>query len=333
MLACGAAALLLGLPASASAGGFVLDFGASPAWGLQVYDFSDCAGYCAPQPISVTVERAGTVVASAPADTRIRVAHVAQPGDIVHIFRDGVERASVPYEGGPVIDGPGCLPAGTTVLAGTLRRGDPDAEPATSPPDAGDLVLDPQTRLKVFRLPEERPATLTGAGNRWRAELARPLDGPIGSLNEYRIATPVGSATVWTWASVDICGREWEFVPPPYSPPPCRAPVVALDPRVAPALEKSAGRLRLRALRRGRARLDGVRACPGGTVTVTVTARKAVVARAHLTAAGEYVAVPLTRTRRAKRLKGRRRADATVTVRIVDAGGESMTWSKRLTLR
>jgi hypothetical protein len=339
MLVGGAAVLVLGAPASAAAGGFVIDFATPPPSHVEVYGFTDCDGYCDSQPISITVERAGAIVGSSPTGTSARVPVLAQAGDVVRIFRDGVERATVAYDGGAVLDDPGCAPPGATVLSGTLRAGDPAAEPLSSPSLAGALVLDPQTQLIVFRGVEETPATLTGAGNRWRAELARPLErADVTFLNRYSIVTAVGTATVWAWRSVELCQPPYT-PPPPYTgpppAPPCSSGTLRAGEEFDAAARRAVSALRLKRVRRGGAALKDLAVCDHGLVSAwvrTTGRRPLVVARGSASTWGTRTTLELKRTRRAGRLAGRR-TPVKVVLRFRDSAGKTLTWTRHVTLR
>lgn len=308
--------------------------------GAQVYSFSDCDGYCESQAVGLSVERDGAVIGTVAPATSVRFSGTLEAGDVVHILRDGTERAAVTYEGDRVFDG-ACFPPGTTEISGSLRLGDPAADPY--PPEQDGLV-DPSTALLIFRaggfiVPEFSSPT------RWHASLPAPLaiGGGISVLNDYRIVTPVGTATVWSWHTTGACqptvpvlpmpGPPAPPAPPgapdPPAPPPSCATALAADPAAAATVRRAARTLRLRALRRGRARLGGLPACPGGTLRISVTRRGRTLAR--VTTASDAGNAP--KLRRVRRLHRRAPATVRVSVRLTDASGATATWRPRVTAR
>lgn len=343
LIALSAAGVLAALPAPASAGSFSVNFHDIASGGVEVYDFSDCDSYCGPQPISVRLERAGATIGSAGPRTSVRVPIAPARGDLVRISKDGVERAVVPYDGVPSIDGdPGCIAPGAAALSGSFKRGVPAPQPFTSTGPHGGVLVDPYTALSVWRSGFSgafAAQSITTAGERWTAAFPQPLapgDG-LGIWHAYTVATPVGIGTVWSWREIAPCRTTVPQLPMPLPPAPappqaaerCSAAAIAADATSRKRLRRAVAKLRLRTLRRGSAKLADLPGCAGGRVAIVIRARGAVVARG--TAAGADIA--LARTKRTKRLAGRRRANVTVTVRITDADGGVGSWSRRLTLR
>ncbi len=138
-------------------------------FGVEVYNFQDCpASYCASSPVTLAVERAGIHVGSTTEPAmNARLPMTLAAGDVVHIFVDGVERASVPYEPATADSAPSDV-RGRTELSGTLRRGDPIGPPFAPEADPPMLLVDPHTALSVFLHGGEKVA-LEATGNRWRA--------------------------------------------------------------------------------------------------------------------------------------------------------------------
>jgi hypothetical protein len=269
------------------------------------------------------------------------------PGDVVRISKDGVERAAVAYDGVPSVDGaPACIAPGATSVSGTFKHGVPASHPFLPPVGPfGGVVVDPYTVLSVWRSGFRGQLTaesITTEGDHWTATFPQPLapgDG-IGLYHAYTISTSVGVATVWSWRDIRHCSPTVPTLPMPQPPPPpppvvpaCTADALAADTAFETRLTRAVERLRLRPLRKGAARLTGLPACAGGTFAVEVKARGAVVARSTASATGTTLTQALTRTRRAARLAGRRRARVKVTIRIADSAGGALTWSCRVTVR
>jgi hypothetical protein len=337
------AGVLAAMPSTASAGGFVIDFHDSAASGVEVYNFSDCAAPCDAQAISVSVERAGTPIGSAGPGNDVRVNVVPAPGDIVHIYNEaGDERATVPYDGVPSVDGSSpCIPPGPATLGGAFQHGVPAPQPFTPGGPHGGVLVDDYTALSIWRQGSEgfeAADQIATEGNRWTATFSRPLarSETIGLWHAYTIPTPVGVATVWSWRNIGLCTALPVLPmpePPPNPAPVCTAEGIRAHPSFRARLERSIKRLRLRALRRGTARLAGLPSCAGGTVRVEIKAGGVVVAKGAATATGGDVTQALARTKRTARLAGRRRAKVKVTIRIADKAGGAVSWSRKLTLR
>ena len=329
-------------PAPAHAGGFVIDFSGMHV-GVHVYAFQNCPEESCgglSLPVALEIERAGSIVAtSAPArDAWVNMTLVH--GDVVHVLHEGVEQAAIPYE--PAGFDAACAPRDARTLSGTFQHGEAVGR-AFEAETPGMLRVDDHTSLRVFLGSEadEAAATLSADGDRWQVRLSRPAGDVsfVNVLNAYRRSTPVGPATVWSWLLVDDCLPplpELPTGPPPPLPPaaaPCTAASLLAAPEAGAAFRAAVRTLRLRPLRRGRAALGGLAACPGARVSVRVatTGRRAVVvAKGRATWADAPLA--LVPTRRAARLAGRRRAAVRVTLRLTDAAGGTAAWTRRATL-
>jgi hypothetical protein len=346
------ACALAATPALASADGFSIDFGQPGLGSLRVHNFEDCPGsFCEASPVEIRLERTGAVVEAAGPALEPSIKSQPLPGDVVRVLRDGVERAAVPYDGMPSVDDTSCAVVGGTTLTGTFRHGEPGTRTFGSP--GYGLLVDPYTYLRFafWLLPEGglSEGVVSTVGDRWSATFSRPIQADDALIvgNAYTVATPAGPAMVSSRPSVRICPQPLPFGPPPVEPPAtpptpptqppptpaCTADAIAADPAFETRLTRAVKRVRLRALRKGVARLAGVPSCASGNVAVEVRAGGRIVAKGATNLTGTTVTQALTRTRRAARLAGRRRTRVKVTVRIADVAGGTVIWSCRVTLR
>jgi hypothetical protein len=329
------------VPATASAEGYNVQFGL-PAGGVTVSDFQDCPGEtCEPVPISIALDRGnvGVVETAGPAlDPHITTS--PELGDVVRIYRDGVERAVAWYDPTPTVADTSCAVLGGTTLTGTFRRGEPGMRTGSSP--GYGLSVDPYTYIRVA-LWDVRAGLLEGSisvdGTRWTANFPGPIttDQSLVVTNSYAIASPVGSAMITTTRGVPYCPPPPAPPEPPTTPPPpCTTYALRGSPFVATAVRRAVGTLSLKRLRRGTATLADLPVCAGGRISATVTTtgrRRVIVAKGKQTPTPERATVRLSATRHAKRLAGRRKVRVKVTIRYADAAGDMETWTRRVTLR
>jgi hypothetical protein len=331
------------MPATAAAEGYHVAFG-MPAGGVTVSNFQDCPGEtCEPVPISIALDRGnvGIVETAGPA-LDPHIATWPELGDVVRIYRDGAERAVAWYDP-PTVEDTSCAVIGGTTLTGTLRRGEPGMQTISSP--GYGLSPDPYTYVRVA-LWDTRvgliESTLAVDGTRWTAQFPSPIpdDQSLLVTNAYTIASPVGSAVVGSTRGVPYCPAPppppVPLEPPPPPAAPCSAATLRGSEEFDAAVRRAVAGLRLKRLRRGAAALPDLLVCERGLVSASITTtgrRPAVVARGIRSTSGTRVTLHLVRTRRAARLAGRRRAAVKLVLRFRDSAGETLTWTKHLTLR
>jgi hypothetical protein len=324
-----ALALLAAAPATAAADGFSAFF---TPHSVQVFDFRDCppGEHCEPRPVMTELRRAGATVGAAGPALEAFIPMPAQPGDVLHVIEGGVERAAVPYTPLSLDDG-SCAVIGSTTLSGGFRPGTPGHREFA--PTEGVQNPDPYTGVGV-KLHDAASTTgaLTFAGDRWTASFPVPIvqGTRVALLGGYTIDTPAGHASILT---------AWDHTVCPDIPPSPQAPTVACPPTFFTAWDASRAMVnaalaavKLRKLRTGNARIEGLPSCGEGGVTVRVFFKGKLVAKGGADR-GSRVTFTLRRTRWTGRLAYRGKARVRFVVRWRNEQGHVATWQKRVTLR